>query len=161
MANKYSSSLLQVRVIAAADDLETLVEQINNAAWDDANEMCAYDAASLSSYLHCADTLFVVCHDTSTTPPTLMGFASSRFELKPYNRERWLYVDEVDVCADQRRRGAGKAIMSKLIAIAEDNDCEEVWLGTEPDNDAANALYRSLDADEVESFIGYTFGLND
>ena len=72
-------------------------------------------------------------------------------------KERWLYVDEVDVCADQRQKGAGKAIMEKLIALAETADCEEVWLGTEADNLAANALYRSLDPDDIGEVVGYTF----
>jgi ribosomal protein S18 acetylase RimI-like enzyme len=78
-------------------------------------------------------------------------------EIKPYDKERWLYVDEVDVCSEQRKKGAGKAIMRKLIEIAEDTGCDEVWLGTEVDNQPANALYRSLDPDEVEQFIGYTY----
>ena len=161
MTNPTSAGSLQVHVVTADDDLDTLVAQINSALWDDANEMTTYDTASLSEYLGCSDTVFVVCHDASTTPPVLLGFASSRFQLKPYDRERWLYVDEVDVAADQRRRGAGKAIMSKLIALAQEHGCEEVWLGTEPDNDAANALYQSLDPDEVEPFVGYTFEPDD
>ena len=77
--------------------------------------------------------------------------------MKPYDHELWLYVDEVDVCADQRQKGAGKAIMNKLLDIAEDEECEEVWLGTEVDNVAANALYRSIDPDDIEQFVGYTW----
>ena len=161
MTNPTSADSLQVHVVKPEDDLDTLVAQINSAQWDDANEMTTYDTASLSEYLRCSDTVFVVCHDASTIPPTLLGFASSRFQLKPYDRERWLYVDEVDVAADQRRRGAGKAIMSKLISLAQEHGCEEVWLGTEPDNDPANALYQSLDPDEAESFVGYTFETDD
>ena len=83
--------------------------------------------------------------------------ASSRIEIKPYDQELWLYVDEVDVCSDQRQKGAGKAIMSKLIEIAKDKGCEEVWLGTEVDNLPANALYRLLDPDDVANVVGYTF----
>ena len=86
-----------------------------------------------------------------------MGMASGRFEIKPYGQERWLYVDEVDVCADQRQKGAGKAIMQRLIELAEQAGCEELWLGTEVDNAAANALYRSLQPDDVSQVVGYTF----
>jgi len=70
-------------------------------------------------------------------------------------------VDELDVCANQRKRGAGTAIMQKLLEHAENAGCEEVWLGTEVDNTAANALYSSLNPDEVEQFIGYTYELDD
>ena len=77
--------------------------------------------------------------------------------MKPYEYALWLYVDEVDVCADQRQRGAGKALMTKLLEIAEASGCEEVWLGTEADNQPANALYRALNPDDVAAVVGYTF----
>jgi aminoglycoside 6'-N-acetyltransferase I len=77
--------------------------------------------------------------------------------MKPYGKELWLYVDEVDVCANQRKKGAGKLIMQTLIEMAKSVGCEEVWLGTEVENAPANALYRSLDPDEVSTVIGYTY----
>jgi ribosomal protein S18 acetylase RimI-like enzyme len=70
-------------------------------------------------------------------------------------------VDEVDVCSNQRRKGAGKAIMQKLIEIAYEKGCEEVWLGAEAQNMVANALYLSLKPDEVSQVIGYTFDTNE
>lgn len=149
--------MMTVEVITLHDDLQQLVEEINQASWDDGNEMSKFDVEALSEYLARQDTLFVACHDIVEGDRTLLGIASSRLEIKPYDKERWLYVDEVDVCADQRQRGAGKAIMRKLIAIAEDAGCEEVWLGTEADNQAANALYQSLAPDDVAQVIGYTY----
>ncbi len=146
---------IEVMRVTKESDLEELVDQINAASWDAANEMVVYETSALASYLERQDTLFVVCRDTNTN--TLLGFASGRFEMKPYDHELWLYVDEVDVCADQRQKGAGKAIMNKLLDIAEDEECEEVWLGTEVDNVAANALYRSIDPDDIEQFVGYTW----
>jgi ribosomal protein S18 acetylase RimI-like enzyme len=148
--------MLIVSVITIHDDLQRLVNEINQASWDDANDMSDYEALALQAYLEREDTLFVACHDVDGDR-TLLGIASSRLEVKPYDGSRWLYVDEVDVCADQRRKGAGKAIMRKLIEFAEAAGCEEVWLGTEVDNHAANALYRSLDPAEAEKFMGYTF----
>ena len=153
--------MLTVTVVRQTDDLERTTNEINQASWDAANEMSTYDAASLSAYLDRQDTLFVVCRDLSEPGKRLMGVASCRFEIKPYAQERWLYVDEVDVCADQRQKGAGKAIMQKLIALAEEADCEEVWLGTEADNKAANALYRSLQPDNIGDVVGYTYEMQD
>ncbi len=153
--------MIAVSVITPGDDLQRLVDEINQASWDDANEMSAYDVEALSAYLERQDTVFVACHERDAQGRTLLGIASSRPEIKPYDKERWLYVDEVDVCADQRQRGAGKALMRKLIEIAEHADCEELWLGTEVDNEAANALYRSLEPDEIAQVIGYTFETQD
>ncbi len=149
--------MIEVTVISPSDDLDRLVDEINQARWDEANEISEYDAESLSVYLARQDTLFVACHDVTEEGRNFMGMASDRFEIKPYEQERWLYVDEVDVCADQRQKGAGKAIMQKLIELAEQAGCEELWLGTEVDNAAANALYRSLQPDDVSQVIGYTY----
>ena len=143
--------------VSLADDLGKLVAEINAASWEESNEISPYDADSLSAYLERQDTVFVACHSNQEGTGCLLGIASARFELKPYAGERWLYVDEVDVCADQRRNGAGAALMRKLIELAQIEGCEEVWLGTEVDNKPANALYRSLAPDDVSAVIGYTY----
>ena len=152
--------MITVSVITANNDLAKLVADINQAAWDTANDMVAYDVASLSAYLACQDTVFVACYDTTDSSRIFMGMASARLQIKPYDKMRWLYIDEVDVCADQRHKGAGKAIIKKLIAIAQDAGCDEVWLGTETDNQPAKALYQSLAPDEVEQIVGYTYELD-
>jgi GNAT superfamily N-acetyltransferase len=146
--------------ITSADDLARLVAEINDASWDEANDMAAYDVDELAAYLDRQDTVFVACHHIDGMTRALLGIASGRLEIKPYDRERWLYVDEVDVCADLRRRGTGTAIMQKLLEIARDAGCVEVWLGTEVDNHPANALYGSLDPSERETFVGYTWEIS-
>ncbi len=149
--------MITVSLVTLTDDLARLVAEINQAAWDSGNEMSVYDVPALSTYLARPDTRFVTCHDVDEAGRTLLGIASARVEPKPYEHERWLYVGEVDVCADQRRRGAGRAMMRTLIDLARDAGCEEIWLGAERDNHAANALYRALDPDEVAEVIGYTY----
>ena len=153
--------MLSVNTVEREDDLNRLVEEINQAVWDAGNEMSTYHVAALAAYLERQDTVFIVCHSVDGQSRTFYGMASARLELKPYDNSRWLYVDEVDVCADQRQKGAGKALMRKLIEIAKQNDCEEVWLGTEVDNLAANALYRSLNPDDAAQVVGYTYELDD
>lgn len=145
---------MKVRTVSVDDDLEHLVGQINCATWDDANDLPAFDAESLKIYLDRQDTILVVCHDAEGG---LLGIASSRVEIKPYGRQTWLYVDEVDVCLDKRRQGVGKQMMLALIRVASERGCQEVWLGTEVDNLPANALYRSLGPAEAASVIGYTY----
>jgi ribosomal protein S18 acetylase RimI-like enzyme len=153
--------MITVGVATLVDNLQQLVDEINWASWDHANEIAEYDVVALSAYLERQDTLFVACHDVTDNGRTLLGIASARVELKPYGNERWLYVDEVDVCADQRRRGVGKGIMRKLIELAKEAGCEEVWLGAEVDNHAAHALYQSVKPDDVTQVIGYTYKILD
>lgn len=152
--------MINVNILTPSANLSQIVHEINHASWDRANEMSVYDVESLSAYLARQDTVFVTCYDSSSDLPTLLGMASARIEIKPYGKELWLYVDEVDVCADQRRKGAGKAMMRKLLAIADEKGCAEVWLGAEAENTAANALYLSLEPDEVSQVVGYTFEIH-
>ena len=148
---------MHARVVRIEDDLEQLVADINSASWDKRNEMSIYDTSSLAAYLARQDTVFVACYDYSQATPVLLGIASSRIEMKPYEMATWLYVDELDVCADQRQKGVGTCIMQAILQIATEQGCEEVWLGTEHDNQPANALYRSLDPDDEAHVIGYTY----
>lgn len=151
---------MEARLVTLEDNLDQLVADINSASWDEANEMINYDVTGLQAYLQSQGTLFLACYEFHDERRTLLGIASARIELKPYGKELWLYVDEVDVCADQRQRGAGKLMMRKLLEIGRNKGCEQMWLGTELNNDAANALYKSLNPDDVEQFIGYTYELN-
>jgi aminoglycoside 6'-N-acetyltransferase I len=149
--------VISVTRITADADLEGLAAEINAATWDEANDIAEHDTSSLAAYLDRQDTVFVACHEWVDGDRILLGTASARVQIKPSEGERWLYIDEVDVCADQRRKGAGRAIMAELFDIAREAGCIEVWLGTEVDNDAANGLYRSLDPTEREEFVGYAW----
>jgi len=147
--------------ISLDDDLDPLVDEINAASWDEDNGEFDYDVPSLAAYLSRQDTVFIVCHEDGPQGRVFQGMCSGRIELKPYGRERWLYVDEVDVCVDQRLKGVGSRMMRWLIEFAEQEGCDEVWLGTEVDNDAANALYRRLEPDDVGDVVGYTWETGD
>ncbi len=148
---------MHVKTVTRADNLARLVAQINQASWDDANEMSEYGVEALTAYLDRQDTIFIACQEGVSGNETLLGIASSRIEIKPYDKALWLYVDEIDVCANHRQRGVGKLMMQKLLEIAEERGCEELWLGTEFDNAPANALYESLSPDDVSKVIGYTW----
>lgn len=148
---------MEVKVVTLKDDLETIVAEINDASWDAANEIPEYTVSALKAYLQREDTIFLACYETTREAPALLGIASSRIEIKPYSEALWLYVDELDVCVDQRQKGVGKFIMQKLMAIANNEGCEELWLGAEADNLPANALYRALDPDDTTKVIGYTY----
>ena len=149
--------MIRVVEVTLTDDLDSIVAEINAAEWDEDNAISPYDGDSLRAYLERQDSVFVACHETGGEAPVLMGMASGRIEMKPYQRELWLYVDEVDVCVNQRQKGAGKQIMKFLIDLAERRGCDEVWLGTEFDNEPAIALYRSLDPDDVAEVVGFTW----
>ena len=63
-----------------------------------------------------------------------------------------MFVYELSVVPEARRRGIGKALVTELAAIARRNGCYGMWVGTEPDNEAALATYRRAGADEEAPF---------
>lgn len=150
-----------LRIISAQDDVAQLVEHINAGQWDEANEMQSYAVDALQSYLEVKDAIFLVCYLIDGDSKTFAGIASARIEHKPYDFEKWLYIDEIDTCSNLRKKGVGSAMMKKLFEIADENDCEEIWLGTEDDNTAANSFYKSLNPESIDKVIGYTFETED
>jgi ribosomal protein S18 acetylase RimI-like enzyme len=70
-----------------------------------------------------------------------------------------LYVDEVGTASTHLRQGIATAMMDEMFAWGQELGCTEAWLGTELDNDAANALYRRLKPSEDEAIQYYLFSL--
>jgi len=50
---------------------------------------------------------------------------------------------------DMRRQGIGTALMGETLRLARERDVGEFHINTEPDNEAAKALYASLSAEVV------------
>ena len=70
-----------------------------------------------------------------------------------------LYVDELGVSPAWQRRGIGAELMRRIFDEGRARGCEEAWLGTEPQNAAANALYAGLGGDPAETFNLYRYDL--
>jgi ribosomal protein S18 acetylase RimI-like enzyme len=86
-----------------------------------------------------------------------VGLVSASVLLHP-DKPPALFINEVGTRDSHLRQGIARALMQRMIAIGRARGCEGIWLGTEPENDAALALYRSLGGDE-KLFVG--FGWDD
>jgi ribosomal protein S18 acetylase RimI-like enzyme len=69
-----------------------------------------------------------------------------------------LFINELGTRESHQRRGIATALMVAMLKRGRARGCEGIWLGTEPDNAAALALYRKLGATE-RGFVG--FGWDD
>jgi aminoglycoside 6'-N-acetyltransferase I len=69
-----------------------------------------------------------------------------------------LYIDEVGVTPALQRQGIARRMVAEMFALGKALGCEEAWVGTEPDNAAARALYESHGA-EGEPFVMYVYEL--
>ena len=72
-----------------------------------------------------------------------------------------LYIDEVGVSPAFQRQGIAREMLDAMFAIGRENGCEEAWVGTEPDNLPARALYESRKEPhgEAEGFVMYAYRL--
>lgn len=55
-----------------------------------------------------------------------------------------LYIDNAGVAPAFQRKGIAKRLLAEIVRLAKERSGEEMWVGTEPDNEAAIALYRSF-----------------
>ena len=63
-----------------------------------------------------------------------------------------MFVYELGVAPVARLKGIGTRLVAELADIARANGCYGMWVGTEPDNEAALATYRRAGATEEAPF---------
>lgn len=70
-----------------------------------------------------------------------------------------LYIDNLGVAENRRREGIASRILDELVAWGREQGCEEAWVGTEVDNEAARALYEARGS-EAETFVLYFYAFD-
>jgi ribosomal protein S18 acetylase RimI-like enzyme len=88
----------------------------------------------------------------------IVGQVSAVVHRHPDQRPTELYVDEVGVSPAYRRRGIATLMLERMFTLGRAEGCVEAWLGTEPDNEAARALYAPM-AQPAEDVVMYVFKL--
>jgi aminoglycoside 6'-N-acetyltransferase I len=145
---------INIRRISDSDNIVVLAQSIIPEQWGKDNELEPYDEESLKQIVNNSNYVLLIAYDGEKP----VGITIAAKQLKP-DGKHWLYVDELGVRPHYRQRGIARSMVEKLFEIAKEWNLEELWLGTEPDNDPANGLYRSLKPSETETFIGYTYTL--
>lgn len=129
------------------DDLATLLA-VRDGLFDE-----TLDPAESAAFLADPANLLLLAFDGDDAVGMLTG-TFLRHPDKPLS----LFVNELGTREAWQRRGIATALMREAIAIARARGARGVWLGTEEDNDAAIAFYRSLGAEELR---GVFFGWDD
>jgi len=90
-----------------------------------------------------------------------IGFVSGVETTHP-DKGTEMFLYELSVGDEHRRRGVGKALVLALGELALEQGCYGMWVGTEADNVAAIATYRAVGASEPEPFVtlSWTFPVN-
>ena len=64
-----------------------------------------------------------------------------------------MFLYELAVDEPYRRRGIGRQLTETLATYAREHGCYDMWVGTEPDNEAALATYLAAGANKPEEFV--------
>ncbi len=94
-------------------------------------------------------TIFLVAFQGGEPVGFVFGYVLPRRHGDP----SILFVYELDVDEAQRRQGVGRRLMTELGEIAPTLGARAGFVLTEPNNDAANALYCSLGGERVDSVM--------
>lgn len=74
-----------------------------------------------------------------------IGFVSG-VEMRHPDKPPEMFINELGVATDWRRKGIARELVCALANIARTNGAYSLWTATEPDNVAALATYRSVGA---------------
>lgn len=85
-----------------------------------------------------------------------VGFVSG-IEMTHPDKGTEMFLYELSVGEDHRRRGIGTALVRALAALAREHGCYGMWVGTEADNEAALATYRAAAAEPPEDCVVLTW----
>ena len=77
----------------------------------------------------------------------------SGIELTHPDKGTEMFVYELGVAPAARLQGVATSLVRELAALARANGCYGMWVGTEPDNLAAQATYRKAGATEEAPFV--------
>ncbi len=109
--------------------------------------------ARLRAYLAEPVNLMIVAVDGDL----VVGQAAAVIHKHPDKPDE-LFIDEVGVSPDWRRRGVARNMMHALFALGRSLGCQASWLATEVDNLPARRLYESFGEDGV-AIIMFDFDL--
>lgn len=146
--------MIKINRVSKSDDLVMIVEEISAAKWANDSQIDSgdYTVETLSKFINNSDSIFLIAY----LEEQFSGMASAMVLDKP-NGDSWLFIDEIDVCEDFHRKGVATQMMKQLFLLASEYECNEIWLGAEKENVAANELYRNLNPIEIQEFLGYTY----
>jgi ribosomal protein S18 acetylase RimI-like enzyme len=90
----------------------------------------------LARYLAAGDHLMLLASDGDV----VVGQIRAMVHFHP-DEPAQLYIDNLGVAPAWQRRGIARQLVAAMLEKGREYGCEAVWVGTEADNDAANALY--------------------
>ncbi len=90
----------------------------------------------------------------------VVGFVSAVHYVHPDKDRPEMWVNEVGVAPDYRRRGLGRQLLEAVLEVGRELGCTEAWVLTDSTNAPATALYAGTGpAKALEGQVMWTFPL--
>jgi aminoglycoside 3-N-acetyltransferase I len=115
----------------------------------------APDPAATRRFLADPNHHLLIAYDAAQRP---LGFVSG-VEMTHPDKGTEMFLYELGVAEDARRRGIASALVARLAALARSRGCYGMWTGTERDNTAARATYARAGAatNPPQVFVDWDF----
>jgi GNAT superfamily N-acetyltransferase len=84
----------------------------------------------------------------------VIGYATYMFQFSPWAVREYLFLDDIYVAEDARKRGVGTRLMQRLAEIALERDVDVRW-HVETENRSAQRVYAGMGAKLRDKFIAY------
>ena len=125
---------------------------------DVVRELATYDGpGDPQALLADPRTLMLVAFDADRP----VGFVLAHELPRRHDHPAQLFVYEVDVAGSHRRRGIGTVLLRRLARLARERGIPAGFVLTEPDNGAANALYRGAGGATSQVTVQWDFTYTD
>jgi ribosomal protein S18 acetylase RimI-like enzyme len=139
---------MDTRIIRVGPAAATLLERVAEDVFDE-----TIDPARLAAYVAEPGHLMVV----AVADGEVVGQARGMVHRHP-DQPTELYIDNLGVTPARRREGLATRMLDELIDWGRSLGCEEAWVGTEIDNEAARELYEGRGS-AAETFVMYVYEL--
>ncbi|MGL4288305.1 MAG: GNAT family N-acetyltransferase [Phreatobacter sp.] len=138
---------VEIRQVGRGD--AALFERVAEEVFDE-----PVDSGRLAAYLaEPGHHMIVALHDGC-----IIGQTAAVVHRHP-DKATELYIDEVGVTPAFQRQGVARTMLDRMFALGKDLGCTEAWVGTEPDNLPARALYVERGGPAAESVVMYVIAL--
>ena len=137
---------MEVQIIRAAPAQAGLLDRVAEDVFDE-----RIDLGRLAAYLADPSHLMML----AVSNGEVIGQARGVVHRHP-DEPTELYIDNLGVTPTRKREGVATRLLDDLVAWARSLGCEQAWVGTEVDNEAARALYQGRGSD-AETFVMYFY----
>ena len=141
---------MDVRIVRVGPEQTGLLDRVAEDVFD-----ARIDLGRLAAYVADPSHLMVV----AVSNGEVVGQARGVIHRHP-DQPTELYIDNLGVTPVRKREGIASLLLDDLVAWARSEGCEQAWVGTEPDNEPARALYQGRGS-EAETFVMYFYEFDE